>query len=141
MATPLPPSSRRPLAGMPTPCWYALSSFKSWLFSPVLLSALCYAMSCHAMLCYAMLCYAMLCHAMPCHSQLAGIDTVHMQHLHRDCALCVQDDHGMQQEIQDLQQELQSTKTALQLSKDRLQKQDAAINCLNCEAEVCLLVW
>jgi len=95
---------------------------------------------CCAMLCYAMSCHAMLCYAMLCHSQLVGIDTVHMQHLHKDCALCVQDEHGMQQECQDFQQELQDIKTALHLSKDRLQKADATIDCLRSEAEVCLLV-
>ena len=90
--------------------------------------------------CYIMLCHAMPCHAMPCHSQLVGIDSVHTQHLHRHCALCVQDQHDVQQEIQALQQELQETKAALHLAQDSLQKAEATIDCLRKEDEVCLLV-
>lgn len=85
-------------------------------------------------------CYAMLCYAVPRHSQLDGIDSIRIQHLHRNCALCVQDKHGVQLEIQELQQELQDTKAALHLSKDRLQKAHATIDCLRKEEEVCLLV-
>ncbi len=80
-----------------------------------------------------MLCHAVPCCAMLCPSQFIGIDLAPMQHLHQDSAWCVQDDHGMQQEIQDLQQELH-------LSKDRLQEQNATIDLLQHEAEVCLLV-
>ncbi len=52
----------------------------------------------------------------------------------------MQGERGMERELQALQQELQDSKTALHLSKDRLQEQDATIENLHNEADVCLLV-